>query len=336
VTSDQLHGYVGRWFCLVTSDGEPKGSTNPTVLLPGALSLVQFWKDDSDSGSHKKSSRASRSVHSNSSYGSVGSGDGSSIGIAQTKVFHGDLIVEGSIRARGDVECGAHGVLRGRLETRQADYAEWFPAASPKGSARMVPGTVVQYQAGGRALSLDTSGQGPIMVVSTDPSVTGGLGERDAAAKAVGGHGAGAVCAFIGRVPVRVRGAVAEGDILVPSGRNDGFAVSLNSAVGVELNSRYIIGTAMDASAPGACGADGDVELGGRGTAEATGGDVHVRAVRVLMHPQQHFALMEDRMRASIYENVTETVSISKLQIMNQAHRPPAAARCLTRTSDGA
>ena len=36
--SDQLHGYVGRWFCLVTTDGEGKSSTNPTVLLPGALS----------------------------------------------------------------------------------------------------------------------------------------------------------------------------------------------------------------------------------------------------------------------------------------------------------
>ena len=39
----------------------------------------------------------------------------------------------------------------------------------------------------------------------------------------------GAACAFTGRVPVRCRGPVRCGDLLVPSGLNDGVAIGRRS-----------------------------------------------------------------------------------------------------------
>jgi hypothetical protein len=81
------------------------------------------------------------------------------------------------------------------------------------------------------------------MVVSTDPLI---LGNSADAEDARAGH---AVVAFLGQVIVRARGAVAPGDFLVPSGREDGTAVAVAPA---ELDARElgrVIGTAWERAA---------------------------------------------------------------------------------------
>ena len=80
------------------------------------------------------------------------------------------------------------------------------------------PGTVVQLRE--KRLSLDTSGRGPCLVVSSTPAVAAGLPEGAEKEK-------GALVAFIGQTPVRCRGRVDAGDALVPSGLHDGTAVAL-------------------------------------------------------------------------------------------------------------
>jgi len=86
------------------------------------------------------------------------------------------------------------------------------------------PGSVVQLRAPQQALTFDTSGEGPCMVISTSPSVAAGVpAELEEAAK-------GALVAFVGQVPVRCRGKVKCGDQLVPSGLNDGVAVPAGRA----------------------------------------------------------------------------------------------------------
>ena len=82
-----------------------------------------------------------------------------------------------------------------------------------------------------RKLTLDTRGAGPCLVTSTSPSIEAGVQ-----------NGKGATCAFLGQVPVRCRGPVRCGDLLVPSGLNDGVAIGRRcadreDALGIALES---------------------------------------------------------------------------------------------------
>jgi len=101
------------------------------------------------------------------------------------------------------------GRIHGTLVTPPgaADYGEWFPSDDV-----YKPGTVVRLAS--KRLTLDTRGAGPCLVTSTSPSIEAGVQ-----------HGKGATCAFLGQVPVRCRGPVRCGDLLVPSGLNDGVAI---------------------------------------------------------------------------------------------------------------
>ena len=139
------------------------------------------------------------------------------------------------LRVAGDVH--VDGVVYGKLATppHAADYAEWFAwsrdalpppdgggkvAPAPPALAAPPPGSVVQLRSPEQRLTLDTSGDGPCMIVSTSPSVAAGMPvDRAVAAR-------GAFVAFLGQVPVRVRGGVDCGDALVPSGAGDGVAVA--------------------------------------------------------------------------------------------------------------
>lgn len=116
-------------------------------------------------------------------------------------------------------------------------------------------------------LSLQTGGVGPIVVLSTEPSLAGNMPDdahraetegardimtprrsRDRAAPTEADRPphsrrptdlssppprAGGLIALIGQAPVRCRGRVSAGDALVPSGRHDGCAVSAGDASAV-------------------------------------------------------------------------------------------------------
>jgi hypothetical protein len=154
-------------------------------------------------------------------------------------------ILEAS-RGSGDIEFRVEGTgnvyCDGSFSGGGADYAEWLERADP--DEAMGPGDVVGVTSG--RIALDTAGAQQVLVISTDPVLVGNADGAESSTRA--GHER---AAFLGQVPVRVRGPVAAGDFLVASGRGDGTAVAVAPA---ELASRHLgrlVGTAW-ANAAGA------------------------------------------------------------------------------------
>lgn len=154
-------------------------------------------------------------------------------GGGRTSHFNRDaMYVDRTLRVRGDVH--VDGFIFGQLATapKAADYAEWFQwddrhldfAANGDVVGSPPPGTVTQLRSPEQKLTLDTTGgAGPVLIVSTSPSVAAGIPVDPRQAD----HGA--LVAFLGQVPVRCRGIVRCGDQLVPSGLGDGTAVAFSA-----------------------------------------------------------------------------------------------------------
>ncbi|MCB0809952.1 MAG: hypothetical protein KDB96_11790 [Flavobacteriales bacterium] len=96
-----------------------------------------------------------------------------------------------------------------------ADYAEWLERADPGES--FSPGDVVGVH-GGR-ISRRTEGAQHVLAISSRPIVLGNMPEEglEHLYEQVG---------FLGQVLVKVAGPVRVGDVVVPSGRNDGIATA--------------------------------------------------------------------------------------------------------------
>ncbi len=83
-----------------------------------------------------------------------------------------------------------------------------------------MPGDVVGVRGG--KISKDLTGAEQILVISTNPALVGNAADAEST-----GRDGYEVTAFLGQVPVRVRGVVQSGDFLLPSGRHDGTAVAV-------------------------------------------------------------------------------------------------------------
>ena len=264
-SAGQVHGYRGRQYTLVQRrlpDGPAAADRN------AQCSLVQIWKeahapqqavatrksrkrhkakgsDEDDAGSDAGSSATGvtgsdveesprwlqAGMASGSSSGgwasSAGSVGGPSPPLQQRPLSPSNQghVVADDVRFLGSIYVS--GRIHGTLVTPPgaADYGEWFPS-----DELYKPGTVVRLSS--RRLTLDTRGSGPCLVTSTSPSIEAG----------VNSDGKGATCAFLGQVPVRCRGPVRCGDLLVPSGLSDGVAIGRRcsdreDALGVALES---------------------------------------------------------------------------------------------------
>ena len=99
------------------------------------------------------------------------------------------------------------------LTSGSGDFAEYLPKRGSR--KRLSPGTVVGLKAG--SVSLVTEDAERTLVVTSSPVVLG----NDPGVEKRADHVA---VAFLGQVPVRVRGHVDAGELLIPSGKNDGFA----------------------------------------------------------------------------------------------------------------
>lgn len=120
--------------------------------------------------------------------------------------------LEFRVDSTGDVFCD------GAFTGGGADYAEWLPKLDP--AERLRTGDVVGVHSG--RISRDLEGAHALLVISTDPCLVGNSAGAEADSRE-----AHEIVAFMGQVPVRVRGAVRRGDLLVPSGSNDGVAVAV-------------------------------------------------------------------------------------------------------------
>jgi hypothetical protein len=122
------------------------------------------------------------------------------------------------------------------LDTTSSDFAEYLPKACP--NEELGPGDIVGLAAGriGRA----TRGAERAMVVSTAPAVRGNRPKS-------GNESAHAAVAFVGQVPVRVRGPVRAGDYVVPSAREDGTGVAVSPQDLTAETAALAVGRALEA-----------------------------------------------------------------------------------------
>jgi len=102
-----------------------------------------------------------------------------------------------------------------------ADLAEWFPSAPDE---TIQPAEVVSFKQGKVTKNTQTAAQA--FVVSTAPFLVGNDSAEDANTDR-------SLVALVGQVPVNVTGQVRAGDVLVPSGENDGKARVLRQSDGL-------------------------------------------------------------------------------------------------------
>jgi hypothetical protein len=125
------------------------------------------------------------------------------------------------------------------LSTTGGDFAEYLPV---RGSENELPeaGDLVGLLGG--AVCLNTDGASRVFVVSTAPAVLGNRPEEGNMSREV-------PIAFVGQVPVRVRGPVQAGDWIIPSGQNDGTGVAIRFG-DITINQiTSIAGCALEGSA---------------------------------------------------------------------------------------
>ena len=115
----------------------------------------------------------------------------------------------------GDLLSGVQGV---KLESAGADYAEYLPHRNANETLNKAD---VVGVFGGK-ISRDTVGADRVMVVSTMPIVLGNWKPSD--------NVKASPVAFVGQVPVRVKGAVKSGDYVVATGLGDGMAIARAAA----------------------------------------------------------------------------------------------------------
>ena len=123
------------------------------------------------------------------------------------------------------------------LESSGADYAEYLEKIYPQEVIKK--GDVVGVFNG--KITKNTRDAQKVMVVSSMPLVIGNWKgkKRDDLYQPI---------AFVGQVPVRVRGPVHAGDVIIPSGRNDGTATAVHpDQLSIE-QAAAIIGTAWGSS----------------------------------------------------------------------------------------
>ena len=118
-----------------------------------------------------------------------------------------------------------------KLESAGADYAEYLPQLDEK--EEIAPGSIVGVFAG--KITKATLGADKVMVVSTMPIVLGNAIQNKKTSKPV---------AFVGQVPVKVRGVVNSGDYILPSSFQDGTGIAVSKALLSADQAPLVIGQA--------------------------------------------------------------------------------------------
>ena len=116
-----------------------------------------------------------------------------------------------------------------------ADYAEWLPKKN--NTDEFIAGQVIGVKNGQVSLKTETADH--IFVISTQPAVLGNMppeGRTENHEKV----------AFLGQVPVLIKGKVNLGDYVVASGKNDGLAISISKNDISPADLSKVIGVAWD------------------------------------------------------------------------------------------
>lgn len=118
-------------------------------------------------------------------------------------------------------------------QSGSADYAEWLARSNP--NEKVVSGDIVGVNGG--KISKYTVNCQHYMVVSTKPVVLGNMPMN-------GNEALYEKVAFMGQIPVKVRGIVLQGDYILPSGLNDGTGIGVSPKKIKPEQYRQIVGVA--------------------------------------------------------------------------------------------
>ncbi len=118
-----------------------------------------------------------------------------------------------------------------------ADYAEWLERAYPE--EKISAGDIVAVN-GGKITKYTEKAQ-QLMAISSNPAVLGNVPTD-------GNVSNMEKVAFMGQVPVKVRGIVLTGDYILPSGLNDGTGIAVSPNKITAEQYRKIVGVAWSAS----------------------------------------------------------------------------------------
>ncbi len=124
--------------------------------------------------------------------------------------------------------------------TGSADYAEYLERRNP--AEKMTPGDIVGVTGG--KISKHTLNASQHMVISTNPAVLGNMPQPEDQARFE-------KVAFMGQVPVKVRGEVNVGDYILPSGYNDGTGIGVSPGKITAKQYSQIVGVAWSAAPAG-------------------------------------------------------------------------------------
>ncbi|MFC1770616.1 hypothetical protein ACFLZV_01900 [Candidatus Margulisiibacteriota bacterium] len=105
-----------------------------------------------------------------------------------------------------------------RLSSSHADYAEYLPKLYK--TEKFHKGEIIGVKGG--KITKDTTDAEQIMVISSAPIVIGNWPGQDK-------ESLYAPVAFLGQVPVKIKGRVKAGDYIVPTGLNDGIGIAVSS-----------------------------------------------------------------------------------------------------------
>lgn len=122
-------------------------------------------------------------------------------------------------------------------QSGSADYAEWLERMDP--NEKISAGDIVGVN-GGKISKYTTNAQ-QYMVISTKPAILGNM-------PMTGKEGLYEKVAFMGQIPVKVRGIVLSGDYILPSGLNDGIGRAVSSDDITAKQYREIVGVAWSSS----------------------------------------------------------------------------------------
>lgn len=122
-------------------------------------------------------------------------------------------------------------------QSGSADYAEWLERNDP--NEEISAGDIVGVTGG--KVSKYTANARQFMVISTKPAILGNMpmdGKEDLYEKV----------AFMGQIPVKIRGLVFQGDYILPSGKNDGTGIAVSPDEIKAEQYRKIVGVAWSSA----------------------------------------------------------------------------------------
>lgn len=125
-------------------------------------------------------------------------------------------------------------------QSGSADYAEWLERTNVE--ERMFPGDIVGVKGG--KISKKTSDVSQLLVISTNPAVLGNMPNASEETRYE-------KVAFMGQIPVKVRGQVNIGDYILPSGQHDGTGIGVSPASIRPDQYSEIVGIAWSAAPAG-------------------------------------------------------------------------------------